>query len=102
MTDHRREADPVLERIITALDGPWSDPSLEGKQHRLKDQGIIHQTKDNGIRLERIETALANGIRTKLSPMITAAIITAAATVVVALLPFVWATLTGEPVPISP
>lgn len=99
-SEYRREADPILERIVTALDGPWSDPDLDGKQRRLKEQGVIWQTKDNGDRLRRIEQVLANGIRTKLSPTVTASIITAATFIVVALIPFVWASLTGEPIPL--
>lgn len=98
----RREADPVLERIITALDGPWSEPDLEGNTFRLKEQGVIWQTQDNGKAIKRIETHLSNGIKTKMDPAVKAAVIGAAAVVIVALIPFVIATITGEPLPLQP
>ncbi len=88
--DHRvehAELHATTKRIITALDGPETDQvGLDGTIIRLSDQGLVHQSKANGDRLERIEIHLDNGVKTRMDPPIKAAIVTAAGAITAAAL----------------
>lgn len=91
-TPTQREADHRVEhaelhatnkRIITALDGPETEElDLDGRPIRLTELGLVHIGATNGERLERIETHLQNGVKTKMDPPVKVALITAAGAIV--------------------
>lgn len=87
------EFDATTNRIIAALDGPQVTQT-DGSKIRLTEQGLVHQTRENGARLEKIEKTLANGIRTRWPVEVKVAVIAASATVIAALGPAAWETLT--------
>lgn len=84
LADHA-ELHASNRRIITALDGPETEEiGLDGHPLRLAEGGLVHQGRSNGTRLERIETLLGNGIKTKMDTPVKAAIITAAGAIIAA------------------
>lgn len=85
IAEHHR-IDEIHERLIAALDGPET-VTLDGTTVRLKEQGVVWQCHDNGIQLTRIEKTLANGVRTRMDPVVKAAVVTAAAALTAAAIP---------------
>ncbi len=67
IADHA-ELHSFNKRVLNALDGPEAGPEfveLDGTPIRLKDQGLVWQTHLNGKAIARIETTLANGVKTR-------------------------------------
>jgi len=109
-TPTRREADRRIERIelsnrelhatnariLTALDGPEAE-RIDGQTYRLRKQGLVYQTQNNGEAIERIETKLGNGIRTKWPKGVPTALISASAVLIAAVPPWsdIWKSLFG-------
>ncbi len=80
IADHA-ELHSFNKRVLNALDGPEAGSEfveLDGTPMRLKDQGIVWQTHLNGKAIARIETILANGVKTKWPTKERVAVITAA------------------------
>lgn len=88
------EFDATTQRIIAALDGPEVE-QIDGQKIRLTEQGLVYQTRENGLRLEKIEKRLDNGIRTRWPVEVKVAVIAAAGTVIAALGPDALNTLFG-------
>ncbi len=85
IADHA-ELHEVNGRIITALEGPEAQYT-NGESYRLRELGITSRTQANGEAIERIETVLENGVKTRLPATIQVAIIGAAALIAAAAIP---------------
>ncbi len=109
-TPSRREADLRLERIedahkelhatnariLNALDGPEAE-RINGQIYRLRKQGLVYQTQSNGKAIERIETTLANGVKSKWPKGTATALIGASGVIIAAVPPWseIWKSLFG-------
>ena len=78
--------DDGMQRIFTSLDGPLR-VDVSGTEFRERKLGIVGQIEINGGRLASIEKKIQNGIPTRLSRPVSAAIITASGIVIAAALP---------------
>ena len=81
--DRHADLEEGMERIFVALDGPLVE-ALDGSVSRDRKRGLVHQAEINGRRLESIEQAISNGIRTRMSRTVTGSIVTACGMVVAA------------------
>ncbi len=83
--------DDGMQRIFTSLDGPMR-VDVSGTESRVRNLGIVGQIETNGGRLASIEEQIKNGIPTRLSRPVSAAIITTSGVVIAAALPqiFEW------------
>jgi hypothetical protein len=81
-------------RILTALDGPLSEYT-DGREYRLREHGLVYQTKTHGDDLKWIKRELKNGIKTKPPRSIRIAVITASGAVIAASLPTIYEVLFG-------
>ena len=81
--------DDGLQRVFTSLDGPLR-VDVSGTEFRERKLGIVGQIETNGGRLEAIEKKIRNGIPTRLSKPVSAAIITTAGVVIAAALPSIF------------
>ena len=78
--------DDGMQRIFTSLDGPLRI-DVSGTEYRVRNEGIVGQIEINGGRLASIESKIKNGIPTRLSRPVSAAIITTSGVVIAAALP---------------
>ena len=78
--------DDGMQRIFTSLDGPLR-VDVSGTEYRDRKMGLVGQSEVNGIRLASIEEKIKNGIPTRLSKPVSAAIITTSGVVIAAALP---------------
>ncbi len=78
--------DEGMQRIFTSLDGPLR-VDVSGTEYRERKLGMVSQIEVNGGRLASIEKKIKNGIPTKLSKPVSAAIVTASGVVIAAALP---------------
>ncbi len=81
--------DDGMQRIFTSLDGPMR-VDVSGTEYRERKLGMVNQIEVNGGRLASIEKKIKNGIPTKLSKPVSAAIITTSGVVIAAALPQVF------------
>ncbi len=78
--------DEGMQRIFTSLDGPLR-VDVSGTEYRERKLGMVSQIEVNGGRLASIEKKIKNGIPTKLSKPVSAAIITTSGVLIAAALP---------------
>ena len=78
--------DDGMQRIFASLDGPLR-VDVSGTEYRDRKLGMVSQIEVNGGRLASIEKKIKNGIPTKLSKPVSAAIVTASGVVIAAALP---------------
>ena len=81
--------DDGMQRIFTSLDGPLR-VDVSGTEIRERELGMVSQIEINGGRLASIEKQIKNGIPTRLSKPLTAAIITTSGVVIAAALPSIF------------
>ncbi len=84
VADHG-ELHEINKRVLNALDGPEAEYT-DGTTYRLKEQGLVHQTKVNGQAIHRIEKTLGNGIKTKLPTDVRVAILGVAGVIIAAVI----------------
>ena len=77
-----------MQRIFASLDGPLR-VDVSGTEYRERKLGMVSQIEVNGGRLASIEKQIKNGIPTRLSKPLTAAIVTTSGVVIAAALPSV-------------
>jgi hypothetical protein len=78
--------DDGMQRIFASLDGPLR-VDVSGTEFRDRKLGLVGQIEVNGGRLASIEEKIKNGIPTRLSRPVSAAIITTSGVVIAAALP---------------
>ena len=90
LADHA-QLHEINKRIMNALDGPEAQYT-NGTIYRLKEQGLVHQTRANGEDIKWIKKTLDNGIKTKLPIEIRVAVLGVAGVVIASLIQVVFVT----------